>query len=85
MLADIFSGCFVFLMFAVLIFFLIYGIEIFCKVQYSFFKRLCDYEIYQLLSDNDYRTGAIMIDVLLGWGSFYIGIKCCQLVSVEYV
>ena len=34
LLADVFSGCFVFLMFTVLLFFLIYGIEIFCKVQF---------------------------------------------------
>ena len=36
LLADVFSGCFVFLMFTVLIFFLFYGIEIFCKVQGAF-------------------------------------------------
>lgn len=36
LLADVFSGCFVFLMFIVLIFFLVYGIEIFCKVQGGF-------------------------------------------------
>ncbi|CAB3992319.1 predicted protein [Paramuricea clavata] len=36
LLADVFSGCFVFLMFTVLIFFLIYGIEIFCKVEGAF-------------------------------------------------
>ncbi|XP_028395018.1 uncharacterized protein LOC114519143 [Dendronephthya gigantea] len=36
LLADVFSGCFVFLMFTVLLFFLIYGIEIFCKVEGAF-------------------------------------------------
>lgn len=33
---EIFNGCFAFLMFFVLVFFLIYGVEIFCKVKGAF-------------------------------------------------
>lgn len=56
LLADVFSGCFVILMFAVLIFFLIYGIEIFCKVEGAFTG---DANVFNLAQLNMSRFGLI--------------------------